>query len=106
MTQWWQIRHSDDIEDTNVIGAEVVIGTMPIGQVVGVQRDPISQRVWHLLTAYGPTGRRVAVPMEWVVRCTPGRVTLGVDLRSLDDLADQSVTTTRTPAADGGTSPR
>jgi hypothetical protein len=29
------------------------------------------------------------VPMEWVVRHTPARITLGVGTRSLDDLVDQ-----------------
>jgi hypothetical protein len=78
-----------DIEDVDLIGAEVVFGTTPIGHVVGVLRDPISHRVRRLLTSYGPDGRRVAVPMEWVIRRTPSQVVLGVDARSLDDLADQ-----------------
>jgi hypothetical protein len=82
------IKSDRNIEDVDLIGAEVVFGTTPIGHVVGVQRDPISQRVRRLITSYGPDNRRVAVPMEWVVRRTPSRVTLGVDVRSLDDLAD------------------
>jgi hypothetical protein len=76
-------------EDEKLIGAEIVFGATSIGQVLGVVRDPLSQRVRRLITSYGPVGRRVAVPMEWVVRRTPARVTLGVGTRSLDDLADQ-----------------
>jgi hypothetical protein len=41
------------------------------------------------LISYGPQGRRVAVPMEWVVRRTPTRVTLAVGTRELNDLPDQ-----------------
>jgi hypothetical protein len=83
------IKTERDIEDVDLIGAEMMFGTTPIGHVVGVLRDPNSQRVRRLLTSYGPDSRRVAVPMEWVLRRTPSQVILGVDARSLDDLADQ-----------------
>lgn len=76
-------------EEFYQIGAELVFGKESIGQVLDVGRDPISQRVWRLITAYGPHGRRVAVPVEWVVRRTPTRVTLAVGARALDDLPDQ-----------------
>jgi hypothetical protein len=76
-------------EDEKLIGAEIVFGATSIGYVLGVVHDPFSQRVRRLITSYGPDGRRVAVPVEWVVRRTPTRVTLGVGTRSLDDLADQ-----------------
>ena len=76
-------------EDEKLIGAEIVFGATSIGHVLGIMRDPLSQRVRRLITSYGPDGRRVAVPMEWVVRRTPTRVTLAVGTRSLDDLADQ-----------------
>lgn len=76
-------------EDEQFIGAEIVFGATSIGHVLGVAHDPVSQRVRRLITSYGPDGRRVAVPIEWVVRRTPSRVTLGVGTRSLDDLADQ-----------------
>jgi hypothetical protein len=76
-------------EDEQFIGAEIVFGATSIGHVLGVVHDPVSQRVRRLITSYGPDGRRVAVPMEWVVRRTPSRVTLGVGTRSLDDLPDQ-----------------
>ena len=75
--------------DTDLLGAEVSFGATPLGRVLGVLRDPLSHRVRHLVMRYGPGQRRVAVPMEWVVRRGPGRVTLGVGTRSLDELADQ-----------------
>jgi hypothetical protein len=75
--------------DADLIGAELVFGKTSLGQVLGVLRDPISQRVRRLITSYGPDGRRVAVPMEWVVGRTPGRVALAVGPHSLDDLPDQ-----------------
>jgi hypothetical protein len=75
--------------DEDLIGAELVSGATSIGHILDVRRDPISQRVWRLITTYGPHGRRVAVPMEWVVRRTPTRVTLAVGTRELDDLPDQ-----------------
>ena len=45
--------------------------------VEGVVRDPLSGRVRKVITTYGPTNRRVAVPMEWVVQHTPTRLVLG-----------------------------
>jgi hypothetical protein len=75
--------------DDNLIGAELVFGTTSLGHVLGVRRDPISQRVWRLIVTYGPHGRQVAVPMEWVARRTPTRVTLAVGVGALDDLRDQ-----------------
>jgi hypothetical protein len=68
------------------MGAEITHGSTLIGHVEGLVRDPVSQRVWRLLTSYGPTGRHVAVPMEWVIHRTPQRVELGVGASSLDDL--------------------
>ena len=76
--------------DVDLVGTEIVFGTTPIGQVLDVIRDPVSQRVRRLITTYGVTARRVAIPMEWVVGRTSTRVTLGVGARSLDDLAEQS----------------
>jgi hypothetical protein len=73
----------------DLIGAELVFGATPIGHVLDVRRDPVSHRVWRLITTYGPHGRRVAVPVEWVTQQTPTRVTLAVGARSLDDLADE-----------------
>jgi hypothetical protein len=72
------------------MGAEITHRTTYIGRVEGLLRDPVSHRVWRLLTSYGPTGRQVAVPIEWVVRRTPERVELGVGARSLDDLESQN----------------
>jgi hypothetical protein len=71
-------------------GAEVVVGKAVIGHVEGVVRDPVSGRVWRLVTRYGPAngGRRVAVPIEWIVRGSTQRVVLGVGTRSLDQLVD------------------
>jgi hypothetical protein len=74
-------------DELNLIGAEITFGTTHIGQVLGVVRDPISQRVCRLLTRYGTASRQVAVPVEWVVLRTRTRLDLGVGLRSLDDLA-------------------
>ena len=74
----------------DLVGTEILFGTTSIGQVLAVIRDPVSQRVRRLITTYGATSRRVAIPMEWVVRRTPTSVTLGVGARSLDDLAEQS----------------
>ena len=75
--------------DADLIGAEVSFGATPLGRIQTVLRDPLSQRVRHLVMRYGAGQRRVAIPMEWVVRRTPGRVALGVGTRSLDELADQ-----------------
>jgi hypothetical protein len=74
--------------DTQLMGAEITFGTTLIGHVEGLACDPISQRVRRLITSYGLTGRRVGVPMEWVVNRSPSRLVLGVGSRSLDDLAD------------------
>jgi len=76
-------------KDDDLMGAEITHGATRIGHVEGLVRDPVSQRVWRLLTSYGPTGRHVAVPMEWVIRQTPQRIELGVGTRSLDDLGDR-----------------
>jgi hypothetical protein len=75
--------------EDSLIGAELTFGAAPIGHVLGVVRDPLSQRVGRLITTYGPTGRRVAVPMEWVTKRTPTRLELGVGPRSLDDLPER-----------------
>lgn len=70
-------------------GAEVLVGTSVVGHVQGVVRDPVSQRVWRLVTRYGAAGgRQVAVPIEWFVHRGPRSVTLGVAARALDDLPD------------------
>jgi hypothetical protein len=71
------------------MGAEITFGTTLIGHVEGLMRDPLSQRVRRLITSYGVSGRRVAVPMEWVAKRSASRLELGVGARSLDDLADQ-----------------
>jgi hypothetical protein len=75
--------------DAELLGAEITFGSTVIGHVEGLVRDPLSQRVWRLLTSYGPSARHVAVPIEWVVRRTPHRVELGVGPRSLDDLGER-----------------
>jgi hypothetical protein len=70
-------------------GAALIVGTAVLGHVQGVVRDAISGRVRHLVTTYAGamgSGRRVAVPVEWVVGHTPGRVVLGVGTRELDRL--------------------
>jgi hypothetical protein len=73
----------------DLLGAEVVVGTGVIGHVQGVVRDPVSQRVWRVVTRYGPApGRQVAVPIEWIVRRSAQRLVLGVGTRSLDQLFD------------------
>jgi hypothetical protein len=75
--------------DEDLIGAELVFGHTSLGHVLDVRRDPVSQRVWRLIARYGPHGRRVAVPIEWVVRRTPTKVILAVGTNSLDDLPDE-----------------
>jgi PRC-barrel domain len=89
------MRTSTRTEDEDLIGTEVAFGATPIGHVLGVVRDPLSHRVRRLITSYGARGRRVAVPMEWVVRRTPDRLVLGVGTRSLDDLGDWTETSYR-----------
>ena len=76
------------MNDTQLVGAEMMFGKTLIGHVEGLVHDPISQRVRSLITQYGMVGRRVAVPMEWVVNWSPARLMLGVGARSLDDLAE------------------
>jgi hypothetical protein len=78
-----------DTIDEALIGAELVFGPTSIGQVLDVRHDPISRRVWRLITTYGPRQRRVAVPIEWVKRRTATRVTLAVGIRELDALPDE-----------------
>jgi hypothetical protein len=75
-------------KDGQLMGAKITFGSMLIGQVEGLARDPISQRVRRLITSYGLSKRRVGVPMEWVVKRSADRLVLGVGVRSLDDLAD------------------
>jgi hypothetical protein len=77
-------------QDEDLMGAEITYGATHIGRVEGLVRDPVSRRVWRLLTSYGPTGRHVALPIEWVIRQTSQRVELGVGTRSLDDLGDRN----------------
>ena len=74
----------------HLIGAQVAFGATRIGEIEALLCDPVSRRVRRLVMRYGADGRRVAVPMEWVVRHTRGRVVLGVGTRSLDDLPDQT----------------
>jgi hypothetical protein len=74
--------------DSQLMGAEISFGSMLIGHVEGLIRDPISQRVRRLITSYGLNRRRVGVPMEWVVNRSPSRLTLAVGVRSLNDLQD------------------
>ena len=75
-------------KDGQFMGAEIMFRSTVIGQVEGLVRDPVSQRVRRLITSYGPGRRRVGVPMEWVVKRSAERLVLGVGVRSLDDLAD------------------
>jgi len=72
--------------DTQLMGAEMTFGKTLIGHIEGLVRDPISHRVRRLITSYGLAGRRVEVPMEWVINRSPSRLVLGVGARSLDDL--------------------
>ena len=74
--------------DAQLMGAEIIFGSTVLGHVEGLSHDPFSHRVRRLITSYGPTGRRVGVPVEWVVRRSATRVVLGVGARSLDDLGD------------------
>lgn len=74
------------MSDTQLMGAEMTFGKTLIGHIEGLVRDPISHRVRGLITSYGLAGRRVEVPMEWVINRSPSRLVLGVGARSLDDL--------------------
>src|SRR5688572_30287243 len=76
--------------DGDLLGADIIADHSVVGQVLGLMRDPVSQRVWSVITRYGPIGkvRVVALPMAWVARRTPGRLELGVGVRSLDDLPE------------------
>lgn len=74
--------------DQQLIGAEIVFRDKLLGHIEGLGHDPLSHRVRRLITSYGPTGRRVGVPLEWVIKRTSARVVLGVGVRSFDDLAD------------------
>jgi hypothetical protein len=78
------------VVDEPLIGVEIKFGPTLLGHVEGVVRDRVSSRVRSVITTYGPAQRRVAVPMEWVVRHTPTGLDLGVGSLSLDDLADQA----------------
>jgi hypothetical protein len=75
--------------DEQLVGAEITFGSAHVGYVEGLERDPLSQRVRRLITTYGSPGRRVGVPMEWVVNRSAARLVLGVSTRSLDDLGDR-----------------
>jgi hypothetical protein len=75
--------------DHQLMGAEIVYGTTLIGHLEERVRDPLSQRVWRVLTSCGPTRRHVVVPMAWVVKRTASQLNLGVGTRSLDNLADR-----------------
>lgn len=94
--------HSDtSASHRDLLGAEIVVGTAVIGRVEGVMVDPVSGRPRRLVTRYGPAGgRRVAVPMEWVGRRRSGRVVLGINPRSLDDLPDDRGPITYPPSRD------
>jgi hypothetical protein len=76
--------------DEQLVGAEVLFGSMVLGHVEGIEHDPHSHRVRRLIMSYGLPPRRVGVPMEWVVKRSPSRLVLGVGTRSLNDLADWS----------------
>jgi hypothetical protein len=74
--------------DEQLMGAAIIVGTTLIGHVEGVVRDPLSNRVRRVVTSYGPVGRRVAVPMEWVAKRSASRLVLAVGARSLDNLSE------------------
>jgi hypothetical protein len=80
---------ADDTRDEDLMGAELVYGATSVGRVLDVYRDSVSHRIWRLITTYGPNGRRVGVPVEWIARQTPTLLTLAVGPRALDDLPDQ-----------------
>jgi hypothetical protein len=73
-----------------LIGAEITFGKTLIGHVEGLIRDPLSQRVRRLITSYGLSGRRVAVPMEWVVKRSAKALVLAVGPSSLDHLGERA----------------
>jgi hypothetical protein len=75
-------------KDEQFMGAEIMVGNTLLGHVEGLGRDPLSYRVRRLIMSYGLNGRRVGVPVEWVIKRSPSRVVLGVGVRSLNDLAD------------------
>lgn len=75
-------------EDADLVDSELFLAGTRIGLVVGLQRDPVSQRVRRIVTSYGSLGRQVAVPIDWVMRRGRGMLVLGVDVRLLDDLPD------------------
>ena len=75
--------------DEQLLGAEISSGSTVLGHVEGLVRDPISHRVRRLITSYGATGRRVGVPIEWVVKRSASRIELGVGAGSLDCLSDR-----------------
>jgi hypothetical protein len=79
-----------NVDHDTFIGAEIMFGPTLIGHVEGLVRDRVSSRVRSVITSYGPAQRRVAVPMEWVVRHTPKGLVLGVGSLALDDLADKA----------------
>ena len=76
--------------DDQLLGAQITFGGTLLGHVEGVIRDPVSQRVWRLITSYGLLGRRVAVPTEWVVKRSASRLVLAVGARSLDELGERA----------------
>ena len=80
---------STTVHDGQLMGAEITFGSTVIGHVEGLVHDPLSQRVRGLVTSYGPTRRRVAVPVEWITKRSASGVVLAVDTRSLDDLSDR-----------------
>ena len=75
--------------DQQLMGAEITFGTTLIGHIEGLVRDPLSLRVRQLITSYGLTRRRVAVPMEWITKRSAARLVLGVGARALDNLAER-----------------
>ena len=84
------LRASTPSHDDEFVGAELTFGPTLLGHVEGVIRDPLSHRVRRLITSYGSPGRRVAVPMEWVLKRSASRLVLVVGARSLDHLAERA----------------
>lgn len=62
--------------DGELMGADITFGKALLGHVEGLGRDPLSHRVWRLITSYGDSRRRVGVPMEWVLNHSPTRLVL------------------------------